>query len=103
MGPFDFSHRKGSMPAKSWSAPMTNHLAARVTPEPSIMMGKPAIKGTRIPVDLILRHLAAGDSEQQLLTHYPRLTIEDVRAAQVRKRPTDVCFGHTKGNSSQGN
>ncbi len=62
---------------------MPNQLTARVTSDPTIMMGKPVIKGTRIPVELILRHLAAGDSEQQILVDYPRLTIEDIRAAQA--------------------
>jgi uncharacterized protein (DUF433 family) len=62
---------------------MTNRIAARVTSDPRIMMGKPVIKGTRIPVELILRLLGAGDSEQQILADYPRLTIEDIRAAQA--------------------
>ncbi len=61
---------------------MTNRLADRVTSDPAIMMGKPVIKGTRIPVELILRRLGAGDSEQQLLADHPRLTMEDIRAAQ---------------------
>ncbi len=46
-------------------------------------MGKPVVKGTRIPVELILRRLGAGDSEQQVLADYPALTIEDIRAAQA--------------------
>jgi len=46
---------------------MTNRLAARITSAPRIMMDKPVPEGTRIPVELILRHLGAGDSEQQIL------------------------------------
>ena len=48
---------------------------------PSIMMGKPVITGTRIPVELILEKIAAGETIEQLLEEYPRLTEEDVRAA----------------------
>ena len=55
----------------------------RVQSDPKIMMGKPVIRGTRITVEHILRCLAAGDSVEQILGDYPRLTIEDIRAAQV--------------------
>ncbi len=41
---------------------------------PSIMMGKPVIAGTRIPVELILEKFAAGETIEQLLEEYPRLT-----------------------------
>ena len=40
--------------------------------DPEIMMGKPVIAGTRIPVELILEKLAAGESFEQLLEAYPR-------------------------------
>jgi uncharacterized protein (DUF433 family) len=62
---------------------MTKGATDRVASDPRIMMGKPVIKGTRIPVELILRRLGAGDSEQQLLADHPALTIEDIRAAQA--------------------
>ena len=55
----------------------------RIQSDPKIMMGKPVIRGTRITVEHILRCLAAGDSIEQLLSDYPRLTVEDVRAAQA--------------------
>lgn len=48
---------------------------------PDIMLGKPVIKGTRIPVELILEKLAAGQSESDLLNDYPRLTKEAIQAA----------------------
>lgn len=48
---------------------------------PSIMMGKPVIAGTRIPVELILEKFAAGETIEQLLEAYPRLTEEGIRAA----------------------
>ncbi len=53
----------------------------RIEINPKVMMGKPVVKGTRIPVDLILRKLGEGASEDDLLDAYPRLTLEDIRAA----------------------
>lgn len=53
----------------------------RIAIDPEIMMGKPVIRGTRITVELILRKLAEGASEVDLLTDYPHLTTEDIRAA----------------------
>lgn len=50
------------------------------------MLGKPVIRGTRIPVELILRKLGAGASVEELLQGYPNLTVEDVRAAQAYER-----------------
>lgn len=49
--------------------------------DPSIMMGKPVIVGTRITVELILESLAAGESVEQILDAHPRLTREAVLAA----------------------
>ncbi len=49
--------------------------------DPSIMMGKPVIAGTRITVELILEKLAAGESVEQVLDAHPRLTKEAVLAA----------------------
>ena len=62
---------------------MRQRRTGRVTTDPQIMMGKPVISGTRIPVELILRRLGAGDSEQQILADHPRLTPDDIRAAQA--------------------
>ena len=56
-------------------------LADRITMAPGVMQGKPVIRGTRITVDLILRKLAEGASDDDILDAYPHLTIEDVRAA----------------------
>jgi len=44
-------------------------------------MGKPVIRGTRIPVELILRKLSEGATEAALLEAYPRLAREDIEAA----------------------
>ena len=48
-----------------------------------IMGGKPVIRGTRVPVELVLRKLGAGMSAKALLADHPRLTLEDIRAAQA--------------------
>ncbi len=53
----------------------------RIEINPNVMLGKPVIRGTRIPVELILRKLSQGASEADLLDAYPRLTPEDIRAA----------------------
>ena len=47
---------------------------------PSVMLGKPVVRNTRIPVELLLRKLAEGAKIPELLDAYPRLTEEDVRA-----------------------
>ena len=44
------------------------------------MQGKPVIRNTRIPVELLLRKLAEGAAVQELLDAYPRLTKEDIQA-----------------------
>jgi uncharacterized protein (DUF433 family) len=48
---------------------------------PRVMLGKPVIRGTRIPVELILRKLSEGATEADLIDGYPRLTREDIQAA----------------------
>jgi len=45
------------------------------------MAGKPVIKGTRIPVDLVVRMVGQGLSEKDILAEYPRLAREDICAA----------------------
>ena len=47
---------------------------------PAVMLGKPVIRGTRIPVDLILRKLGEGATGADLLDAYPRLTKADIQA-----------------------
>jgi uncharacterized protein (DUF433 family) len=53
----------------------------RIEINPAVMLGKPVIRGTRIPVELLLRKLADGATTEELLDAYPRLSAEDVRAA----------------------
>lgn len=55
----------------------------RIEVNPEIMTGKPVIRGTRIPVDMILRKLGAGRSEAEILTDHPHITREDIHAAQA--------------------
>ena len=56
-------------------------LTGRVEINPRVMLGKPVIRGTRIPVELILRKLSEGACEADLLDAYPRLAQADIRAA----------------------
>jgi len=49
--------------------------------DPSVMMGKPVVAGTRITVELILEKLGAGETIEQILASHPRLTREGVLAA----------------------
>jgi uncharacterized protein (DUF433 family) len=52
-----------------------------IVSDPSVMMGKPVVKGTRITVELILEKLAAGETIEQILEAHPRLTREGIQAA----------------------
>jgi uncharacterized protein (DUF433 family) len=55
-------------------------LSERIVVDPEILAGKPVIRGTRIAVEFILELLAAGQSENEILTNYPGLTREDILA-----------------------
>jgi uncharacterized protein (DUF433 family) len=57
---------------------MTNE---RIEIDSNVMLGKPVIRGTRIPVELILRKLSEGATEADLLDAYPRLQSADIQAA----------------------
>jgi len=52
----------------------------RIFVDPKVRHGKPCIKGTRIPVYLILDLLAGGDTEEQILDDYPDLEKIDIKA-----------------------
>jgi uncharacterized protein (DUF433 family) len=56
-------------------------LAERIEANPGVMLGKPVIRGTRVPVELILRRISGGATENDLLASYPHLTRDDIRAA----------------------
>jgi len=53
----------------------------RIEINPDVMLGKPVIKGTRVPVELIVRKLGEGASIEDLLDRYPNLKKEDIQAA----------------------
>lgn len=55
----------------------------RIEMNPNIMGGKPVIRGTRVPVDAILRKLGAGMPESEILADHPHLSVDDIRAAQA--------------------
>jgi len=52
----------------------------RISVDPTIMVGKPVVKGTRIPVELVLKHLAQNPDLDDLFAAYPQLTLDDVKA-----------------------
>ncbi|MEO6168917.1 MAG: DUF433 domain-containing protein [Chitinophagales bacterium] len=52
----------------------------RISSNPKVLVGKPAIKGTRIGVDLILEKLGAGETIDQLLQSYPHIVKDDIYA-----------------------
>ncbi len=55
----------------------------RVELNPKICNGKPVIKGTRIPVSVILEEIAEGESWDTLLAGFPELKREDIQAALI--------------------
>ena len=56
-------------------------LRDRITIDPKICGGRPCIRGTRIDIAIILDGLAEGLNVEQLIDHYPQLTVDDIHAA----------------------
>lgn len=56
-------------------------ISEQIEINPKIMMGKPVIKGTRITVELLLEKLSYGETEEDILLAYPRITKENIKAA----------------------
>lgn len=56
-------------------------LLKRVTVKPDICAGKPCIRGTRIYIAIILDALAEGFTPEEIIDHYPSLTLDDIHAA----------------------
>jgi uncharacterized protein (DUF433 family) len=56
-------------------------LLDRIAVDPDVLVGKPVIRGTRIPVYLIVELIADGVSKEEILKEYPRLKEEDIKAA----------------------
>lgn len=61
-------------------------MKSRIELDPRVCNGKPVIKGTRIPVSVILEQIAEGVSWDQLLSDYPELQREDIQAALIYAR-----------------
>jgi len=59
---------------------------SRIELDPRVCNGKPVIKGTRIPVSLVLEHLAAHESWETILSAYPELKKEDIQEAILYAR-----------------
>jgi uncharacterized protein (DUF433 family) len=53
----------------------------RISIDPAIHHGKPCIKGTRVPVSVIVGSIADGDTPERIIESWPQLTAEDIRAA----------------------
>jgi uncharacterized protein (DUF433 family) len=60
---------------------MANDWREHIVADPEVMLGKPVVRGTRISVELILEKLSAGETVDDLLVAYPRLSRDDVQAA----------------------
>ena len=72
----------------------------RIVIDPKVLVGKPVIKGTRIPVYLIVEFLANGVTEKEILKEYPSLKKEDIRAALLfaSKCTKQTRYNHKKEN-----
>jgi uncharacterized protein (DUF433 family) len=60
---------------------MEKRLLGRINTTHHVMVGKPVIRGTRVPVELIARMVAQGIPEKDILQEYPRLQPDDILAA----------------------
>jgi uncharacterized protein (DUF433 family) len=60
---------------------MSEDWRERIAIDPAIHHGEPCIKGTRVPVSVIVGSIADGDTPEQILEAWPQLTGTDVRAA----------------------
>lgn len=61
----------------------------RIELDPRVCNGKPVIKGTRIPVSVILDQIAAGEPWDDILKGYPELAKEDIQAARYNAPRVD--------------
>ena len=75
-------------------------MTGRIEINPLVMQGKPVIRNTRIPVELLLRKLAEGATVEDLLDAYPRLTKEDIQACLAYAADT-IAHEETHGVSSE--
>lgn len=73
----EFSHEEHRGNAEA----VSEHLLQRISIDPKVMVGKPVIRGTRIPVELLVRMVAQEIPRDEILQDYPRLEPEDIQAA----------------------
>jgi uncharacterized protein (DUF433 family) len=59
---------------------VSTHQDGRIVVDPRVMVGKPVVRGTRIPVELVLEQLAYSVDLDELFGAYPELTVDDVKA-----------------------
>jgi uncharacterized protein (DUF433 family) len=59
---------------------MDGELSQRISVNPDVMVGKPVVRGTRIPVEIVLDKLARDLDVEGILSDYPSLTRDDIRA-----------------------
>jgi uncharacterized protein (DUF433 family) len=75
-------------------------LLSRVSVDPNVCVGKPCIRGTRIYIAIILDALAEGLTAEEIIDHYPQLTLDDIHAALAyaaelaRENVWKVAVGH---------
>jgi len=60
---------------------MENKFLERIVIDPEIMAGKPVVRGTRVPVEHIIRAVAQGRTFEEILADWPHLAREDIQAA----------------------
>ena len=60
---------------------LNKEIVEKISSNPDICHGKPCIKGTRIPVYLIVSMIAEGEKEEDILKNYPSLTKKDIQVA----------------------
>lgn len=74
----------------------------RIIVDPTILVGKPVVRGTRLAVELIIDLLAQGWTEAQILESYPGLAPEDIRACLAYASPqrSEIPFSGSPGWTS---
>jgi uncharacterized protein (DUF433 family) len=70
-----------------------SHYRDRIISDPKILVGKPVVKGTRIPVELVLAKLANNPNLDDLFADYPRLIVDDVKACLAYAQAVVEKFG----------
>ena len=81
-----YNHSAPDVPPEVQASPRPRkkkkYMKSRILSNPNVCGGEPVIKGTRIPVHIILSHLASGDDDQTILANFPKLKKEDIEACR---------------------